>query len=176
MLLMAISALLLPEQVEDRRREPRYRVRLEQTPVDLCHESIRVTIHEVSATGILLRSEKVLQKGSILILELPGTKRKVANIVWERQPLHGVEFAKPLTFDELQRLRKASNVVWPGFQDDQQPKVATCRPDLEKGLQADHRDEVNEEKLPLQQRLGIIFGSTSLLWAVIIGGAWLVTG
>lgn len=173
---MAIAALLLPEQVEDRRREPRYRVRLEQTPVDLCHETIGVTIHEVSATGLLLHSEKVLQKGSILILELPGTKRKVANIVWARQRLHGVEFAKPLTFDELQRLRKASTVVWHGFQDGQQAKGPTSRPDLEDGLRTDHQYIADEEKLPLPQRLGIIFGSTSLLWAVILGGAWLAAG
>jgi hypothetical protein len=124
----------------------------------------------------LLRSEKVLQKGSILILELPGTKRKVANIVWARERLHGVEFAKPLTFDELQRLRKGSTVVWPGFQDGQQAKVPTSRSDLEEGLRTDHEGVGDEEKLPLRQRLGIIFGSTSLMWAVIIGGVWLVAG
>lgn len=173
---MAITALLLPEQAEDRRREPRFRVRLEEMPVDLCHDTIPVTIHEVSASGLLLHSKKELQKGSILIIELPGTKRKVAHIVWARQRLYGVEFAKPLTFQELQRLRNASIVFWPGFQDGPQAKVSNSRGDLEDGLRTDHQDIANEEKLPLPQRLGIIFGSTSLLWAMILGGAWLVAG
>lgn len=184
MLFMGITALLLPDEVEallpdeveDRRREPRYRVRLALMPVDLCHETICVSIHEVSATGLLLHSEKELQKGSILFLELPGTERKVANIVWARQRLHGVEFAKPLTFDELQRLRKASTVVWPGFRDGQHAMTAKSGVGPEDSLRMDHRDTADEGKLPLPQRLGIIFGSTSLLWAAILGGAWLLAG
>jgi hypothetical protein len=170
---MAIAALLLPDEVENRRREPRYRVRLELMPVDLCHDSIRVTIEEVSATGLLLHSEQALQAGSILTLELSGTERKVANIVWVRQRLYGVEFAKPLTFDELQRLRKASTVVWPRFRDSQEAKIPKSRASLEDALRTDYQDVTDEAKLPLPQRLGIIFGSTSVLWAVIFGGVWL---
>ena len=170
---MAIAALLLPDEVENRRREPRYRVRLELMPVDLCHDSIRVTIEEVSATGLLLHSEQALQAGSILTLELSGTERKVANIVWVRQRLYGVEFAKPLTSDELQRLRKASTVVWPRFRDSPEAKIPKSRASLEDALRTDYQDVTDEAKLPLPQRLGIIFGSTSVLWAVIFGGVWL---
>ena len=172
-LYMAITALLLPDAVEDRRGAPRYRVRLDLTPVNLCHQTIRVNIHEISATGLLFYSEQALQSGSILFLELPNTQCKVAKIAWASQHLHGVEFDKPLTSEELQRLRTTSTVVWPRFQDRHPgPNPGPC-PDPKDTPPLDHDDTEHEGKLPLSQRLGIIFGATSVLWAVIFGGVWL---
>lgn len=173
---MGITALLLPNEVEDRRKEPRYRIRLAIVPVDLCHDTICVNIHEVSAAGLLLHSEKELQEGSILLLELPGMNRKVANIVWARERLHGVEFAKPLTTNELQRLQKASTVVWPSFRHGHHAITSKSVLGPKDCLRTHHQDTADEDKLPLPQRLGIILGSTFLLWAAILGGAWLIAG
>lgn len=173
---MGITALLLPDEVEDRRTEPRYRIRLAMVPVDLCHDTICVNIHEVSATGLLLHSEKELPEGSILLLELVGTNRKVANVVWARERLHGVEFAKPLTFHQLQELQKLSTVVWPRFRRGHHAISLKSVVDPKDSLCTHHQDIADQEKLPISQRLGIIFGSTFLLWAAILGGAWLIAG
>ncbi|MEE4207683.1 MAG: PilZ domain-containing protein [Parvularcula sp.] len=173
---MTIAALLQPYEVEDRRTEPRYRVRLPVTPADLGHETLRIAIHEVSATGLMLQSETDLHHGAVLILELPGTERKIARVVWAGGRFYGVKFRRPLTSNELQKLRNASDVVWPEVEEPQHAYGSVPRTDLEEALEADREDIADDEKLILPQRLGIIFGSTAVLWAVIFGGLWLLAG
>jgi hypothetical protein len=171
---MTLTALLLPDEVEDRRQGPRYRVRLGLVTADLGPEIVRVAIHEVSATGLLLRSERALQPGATLTIELPNARSKVATIVWANQWLYGVTFAEPLTSHQLQTLRKASTVVWPRFPDSQQVGEPGPRARIQKTVFANETALESTEKLPLPQRLQVIFGSTAVLWAMILGGAWLV--
>jgi hypothetical protein len=67
-------------------------------------------------------------------------------------------------------------VVWPEVEEAQHASVPVARTELEEALEAGREDTADDEKLTLPQRLGIIFVSTAVLWAVIFGVLWLVAG
>lgn len=56
-----------------------------------------VTIHNISAAGLLLETALVLAEGEQLALDLPEAGAVVASVVWRSEHLYGCAFAAPLT-------------------------------------------------------------------------------
>jgi DNA-binding XRE family transcriptional regulator len=55
-----------------------------------------VTIHNISADGLLLETAQALAEGEQLALELPEAGAVVATVVWRSEHLYGCAFAAPL--------------------------------------------------------------------------------
>lgn len=55
-----------------------------------------VTIHNISAAGLLLETEVALTEGEQLALDLPEAGPVVATVVWRSERLYGCAFAAPL--------------------------------------------------------------------------------
>lgn len=56
-----------------------------------------VTIHNISAAGLLLETELALAEGEQLALDLPEAGAVIATVVWRSEHLYGCAFAAPLT-------------------------------------------------------------------------------
>lgn len=56
-----------------------------------------VTIHNISAAGLLLETALVLAEGEQLALDLPEAGAVVATVVWRSETLYGCAFAAPLS-------------------------------------------------------------------------------
>lgn len=174
---MAIPAILYKDFADEDRNADRYRVRFNAVRRDQGLEVQEVTVHDVSALGILLETHEHLSEGSSIRVELPDVGDKDATVVWGSGSFHGAQFSQALTKPELQRITAASLVVWPHFRDEDLP----CRAD--RGTTAasaeqptvDAGDEA-KEKLALPVRIGFVIGGSTLLWAGIATGAWLALG
>jgi transcriptional regulator with XRE-family HTH domain len=55
-----------------------------------------VTIHNISAAGLLLETELALAEGEQLALDLPEAGAVIATVVWRSEHLYGCAFAAPL--------------------------------------------------------------------------------
>lgn len=55
-----------------------------------------VTIHNISATGLLLETGLSLTQGEELALDLPEAGATVATVIWRSERLYGCAFARPL--------------------------------------------------------------------------------
>ena len=55
-----------------------------------------VTIHNISAAGLLIETGIALARGETLTLDLPQAGRVEAAVVWRSEALHGCAFAAPL--------------------------------------------------------------------------------
>jgi transcriptional regulator with XRE-family HTH domain len=60
-------------------------------------EAANVTIHNISAAGLLLETALALAEGEQLALDLPEAGAVVATVVWRSQTLYGCAFAAPLS-------------------------------------------------------------------------------
>ncbi|WP_017665398.1 helix-turn-helix domain-containing protein [Porphyrobacter sp. AAP82] len=60
-----------------------------------------VTIHNISAAGLLLETGLALAEGEQLALDLPEAGAVVATVVWRSEHLYGCAFAAPLTAAQL---------------------------------------------------------------------------
>jgi transcriptional regulator with XRE-family HTH domain len=56
-----------------------------------------VTIHNISAAGLLLETELALAEGEQLALDLPEAGAVIATVVWRSEHLYGCAFATPLS-------------------------------------------------------------------------------
>jgi transcriptional regulator with XRE-family HTH domain len=56
-----------------------------------------VTIHNISAAGLLLETGLVLAEGEELALDLPEAGAVTATVVWRSERLYGCAFARPLS-------------------------------------------------------------------------------
>jgi transcriptional regulator with XRE-family HTH domain len=55
-----------------------------------------VTVHNISAAGLLLETELALAEGEQLALDLPEAGAVIATVVWRSEHLYGCAFAAPL--------------------------------------------------------------------------------
>lgn len=95
--LMAIKAHLdQPALGQNHRGVPRRALRLETSGMLPDGQEANVTLHNISAAGLLLESRPELQIGEELTLELPEAGPVAARIVWRSESLYGCAFAAPL--------------------------------------------------------------------------------
>lgn len=86
---------------DDPRRSVRHTLRLEATGATADGERTRVTVHNISASGLLLETAAALEIGEILAIELPEAGERDAVVRWASEAFHGCEFDRPLTPAEL---------------------------------------------------------------------------
>lgn len=85
-----------------------------------------VTIHNISAAGLLLETELVLAEGEQLALDLPEAGAVTATVVWRSAQLYGCAFARPLGPAALAAAQLQGFA--PGVPDTPEQTVATVAP------------------------------------------------
>ena len=91
-------------------REPRLHVSLEATGTPADGEGVPVTIHNISATGILLECDIPIGVDEELRIELPRAPGTMAHVVWTSGHFAGCRFAAPLDKAVLSAARLRSAV------------------------------------------------------------------
>ncbi|GMN01887.1 helix-turn-helix domain-containing protein [Erythrobacter sp. MTPC3] len=116
---MVLKAHLNPSpSVSDERGNPRREMQLQTSAAQAGAAEANVTVHNLSATGMLLETDIALDQGEMISVKLPEAGRVTAKIVWANERLYGCEFRKQLdesaiaaaqTTDMLGRARGASS-------------------------------------------------------------------
>ena len=96
---MAIKAHL--DQPASQRGAPRRVLRLETSGTLPDGREANVTIHNISAGGLLIETGLELARGETLTLDLPQAGAVEAAVVWRSEGLHGCAFATPLSAGAL---------------------------------------------------------------------------
>jgi len=126
-----------------------------------------VTIHDLSATGMLIETAADLHPFDALEIELPEAGTTTALVVWHSGRYFGCEFKEPVFQAAVSaaRLRSPPAVAVEVVQTTlplEQPNVAA---------DVSLSDSANDdERAPVAVRLRVIFGSALVLWALIIWG------
>lgn len=108
------NAELRSFQTDDDRLATRTRVLVQATSTEQ-QAGLDLTVHDVSATGLLLVSGSVLPSGSLIAVDLLGVGTKEVRIVWSGDKYQGAEFLRPLSPSALKAVCSHSKVVWPTF-------------------------------------------------------------
>lgn len=98
---MAIKAHLDQQPIAtladgSQRSTPRRALRLETSGFFAGAGEANVTIHNISAAGLLLETALLLAEGEQLALDLPEAGAVIATVVWRSEHLYGCAFAVPL--------------------------------------------------------------------------------
>lgn len=94
---MALKAHLDPaESSASQRSQPRRALQLETSGVLPGGLEANVTIHNISAAGLLIETELPLSQGDRLAIDLPEAGRADAEIVWTSGQLYGCAFEQTL--------------------------------------------------------------------------------
>jgi hypothetical protein len=124
------------------------------------------TIHDISATGMLIETASRLATFDALELELPEAGVTPALVIWNSGRYYGCEFKEPISQAAISAALLRSPAAAPD--DFEVPAVLSeGRPD-ENSLDAPEDGVTDEDRAPLSVRLRVIFGSAILLWALII--------
>ena len=95
---MAIKAHLEnPVSGPNQRGAQRRSLRLETSGVLPGGQEANVTLHNISAAGLLLETGLELAKGEELTLEMPEAGAVTARVVWHSEGLYGCAFAEPVS-------------------------------------------------------------------------------
>jgi transcriptional regulator with XRE-family HTH domain len=81
---------------EKRQRDQRRRLLLDAEGKSVSGGAAAVSIHNLSATGLLIECEAKLEEGEAIAIDLPQAGRTLATVVWSSGRLHGCQFARPL--------------------------------------------------------------------------------
>lgn len=159
---MPIPARLQTTQPDaDRRLSPRHQICI--------GSSVRgdpVTIHDLSATGMLIETAADLHPFDALEIELPEAGVTTALVVWHSGRYFGCEFKEPVFQATVSAARLRSPPAVP--LDLAQPTLPLEQAILSADENSREFIAVEEEKAPLAVRLRVIFGSAVILWALII--------
>ena len=111
---MVIKAYLDPQSPPDgNRAAPRRALWLETSGMVLGGESANVTIHNISAAGLLLETPLDLAVGAPLAVDLPEAGMVAAKIVWRSERLYGCAFEQALSTAALAATQLQSAPVIP---------------------------------------------------------------
>lgn len=80
-----------PERRGDRRRTLHL-----QAPGSFTGAAAAVTVHNLSATGLLIETATALAEGDAFAVELPQAGEQLAEVIWADPPMFGCRFAAPL--------------------------------------------------------------------------------
>lgn len=158
-----LARLHTTQEVADRRASPRHQLSLGSTVA-----GEPVTIHDLSATGMLIETAAELHPFDSLEISLPETGTTAAVVVWHSGRYFGCEFKEPLFQAAVSAARLRSPPAVP---------VEVVQPPLplEGNSAADEASDhpeaaawLDEEKAPLSVRLRVILGSALILWTLII--------
>ena len=160
---MTISARLQTTPAADRRDRQRRTLSL---GASLQSTGQNVTIHDISATGMLIETAAELAAFDALEVELPEAGIIQALVIWTSGRYFGCEFRQPLSQGAISAALLRSQ---PAAPTELELPLSLPQAPLEE-LAADVAEPVGfeEEKAPLTVRLRVILGSALLLWALII--------
>ncbi len=154
---MTISAQLQITPAADRRGWTRRSLSL----VSSLQAGSDVTIHDVSATGLLIETTAELAVFDDLEIELPEAGLTPALVVWSSGRFYGCQFKQRIS----QAAISAALLRSPPPQPLEAPvHYATEARETEPPF--------DEDKASLTVRLRVIFGGAILLWALIIWAGW----
>jgi len=149
-----MQALARLERVESRNRRAAARRQL-SLGATLPETGEEAVIHDLSTTGILIETKADLATFEQLHLDLPEVGATIATVMWNSGQYFGCEFHKPIPQAAI--------------------SAALLRNPISKRepVSAVHTDDVEEtqftdDRYPLAVRLRMIFGSSILLWALIL--------
>jgi hypothetical protein len=87
-----------PAQIGDERRASlRRALRLDIQGAGAAHGAARVTIHDLSLTGVLIETSTPLSSGETFEVELPQAGKVEASVVWAGGEFYGCEFKEPIS-------------------------------------------------------------------------------
>jgi hypothetical protein len=165
---MTISAQLQITPAADRRGWTRRSLSLVSS---LQSTGSDVTIHDVSATGLLIETTAELAVFDDLEIELPEAGFTPALVVWSSGKFYGCQFKQRISqaaiSASLLRSPPSSNCDT-AFQLRLPESVQEAR--LFEDVQPE--ESAQDYKASLSVRLRVIFGGAILLWALIIWAAW----
>lgn len=81
---------------EGQRATPRRALRLETSGMLAGGQSANVTIHNISASGLLIESELGLERLDEMVIDMPEVGKVTARIMWRSERLYGCAFIEPL--------------------------------------------------------------------------------
>lgn len=164
---MRISARLQITPAADRRDWQRRRLSLGSS---LQSTGDDVTIHDISASGMLIETAAELAVFDALEIELPETGITSALVIWNSGRYFGCEFKQRLSQGAISAALLRSEPAAAA-------ELELPLPLWESQSQESRSDESRsedypaEDKAPFGVRLRVIFGSALLLWALIIWAA-----
>jgi hypothetical protein len=165
---MIIAARLEPDDTLDRRSKHRRRLALDSN----IQTGEAVSIHDVSATGMLIETDAKLSPRDRLELSLPQSGITDALVVWNSGRFFGCEFTRPLSQATLSAALLRSTPIDRGGQAPsvKSPAIAAEQRAAKRAPAAPRLEEAGDElKWSLAARARFILGSSILLWALIIG-------
>lgn len=86
---------------DDPRRDVRHVLRLEALGAIAGGEQTRVTVHNISASGLLIETAATLEIGETIVLELPEAGERIATVSWASEAYYGCQLDRPLSAGEL---------------------------------------------------------------------------
>ena len=140
----------------DRRTSPRHKISLGSSV-----DGERVTIHDLSTTGMLIETAAELHVFDVLEIDLPESGMTSAFVIWRSGRYFGCEFREPV----FQATVSAARLLSPPA-----IELAHVQLPLERTTTAptEQNETITEDKASLSLRLRVIFGSAIVLWALII--------
>ena len=146
---MQAIARLEPLQARDRRSAPRRKLSLGAA---MGGEGDPAVILDLSTTGILIETSAALATSEQLHLELPEAGRTVATIVWNSGPYFGCEFKAPIPQAAISAALLRNPITPSAHSEDESEDSATAE----------------DDRFSFSVRLRVIFGTTLMLWALIL--------
>ena len=86
---------------DDPRRSGRHTLRLEAYAATADGERVGVTVHNISASGLLIETAAALEIGEAFAIDLPEAGERRAVVSWASEAFYGCQFDRPLTPAEL---------------------------------------------------------------------------
>ncbi len=149
---MLIPAILLPSDSDDRRSAERQTINQPSTLRDDRAEATDVYVRDLSETGFSVATDSRLEIGSMVTIGLPGKGRASARVVRQVAGGYGCEFNEPLARAEVMQTFRGGTVI----------QMMTSGP------VAHPAPEPEIKRFPGAVRLGVIVGSSALLWAGLV--------
>jgi len=127
-----------------------------------------VTVHDVSATGMLIETAAELSILDDLEIELPEVGLTPAIVTWTSGSFYGCQFKKRISQAAISAalLRSPPAAAGNSAGQVQREFPVSAPPAVDSEL-----EELLEDKAPLSVRLRVILGSSIILWALIIWAA-----
>lgn len=89
---MAAVLHLDTEQAVSRRGKPRRALRLELEGVSIDGSDLKVVVHDLSVTGVLIEVDAPLMVGDIIRLDMPEGGAVDTEVMWSSGRFHGCQF------------------------------------------------------------------------------------
>lgn len=107
---MVIAAYLEESKGAGKPRDPRRKLSLEAKSARASGEAASVSIHDISASGLLLESKVVLAVDERIDIELPNAGITPAKVIWNSGDLFGCQFDIPISSATLSAAQLRSAV------------------------------------------------------------------